>query len=521
MLTETKKVLVAVCVLLTGFMSCKTNEVASSKEIDSLSEQCFQKDYPRACAVLGEEYRGNSKFKLAIEAFSQGCKLSSGFSCTQAGYLTREYFPSAEAAKFTKRACDLLDGLGCYNVACGLCREKKTEAALDALKYAYALGLDLDEKQVRADPDFACIKTDHREADFEKILVSSRSRGRILNTSLYYDHVPFFGAALTIFRDFSLDLNSYLLRGPGGGTVAVAQSSFPVSEQVRQMDSQEHMEIALGTLEMINTKKISDGRTNGFRDVYYEAEYRFSKRNISNTTLKMYHRFYGGDKFSAIVTGSYPSNLEDESAQRIKKMVENALIDPFYQEKFLKVFTKAPKLIGYEYRGATGGVMNFSKGPFSATKPKTNAVISVFTSMDNLSNLNDFALRTAYLETTFLTPITKLKPQFDPKLTHMGKTLQSSQWLQDTYSFQALGRPGTRVYLVSKFHRKKKIVIVAFSTVSPETSIQNIPTVQDVSNMLTSLELNSETMQEVPGRSGENSPSRKLEKTRGPMQGTG
>lgn len=125
--------------------ACTQERVEIHVELDPLTQMvkdCEGGSGP-ACFELGQAYQNEQPPSLqqdqAANAFKRGCKLGSGPSCTNAGFVQRENLGHEELISFYRQGCELNDSQGCANLGSALMRIGDATRVPDAL-LAYERG---------------------------------------------------------------------------------------------------------------------------------------------------------------------------------------------------------------------------------------------------------------------------------------------------------------------------------------------------------------------------------------------
>jgi TPR repeat protein len=144
-----------------------------------LKTWCRWKSHPEACYAWAKREDLSRDLinsvreapAAAFEGYDRACQKDFAPACTDLSswLIRKEDYDQAVVA--AKKACDMKDSIGCYNLACAYCRKNMKPEAVEYLVLAHQLESTLlNDAQAWNDPDLECLKTD---STFQK-LISNR-----------------------------------------------------------------------------------------------------------------------------------------------------------------------------------------------------------------------------------------------------------------------------------------------------------------------------------------------------------
>ena len=110
-----------------------------------------------ACFYVGESYSLLGQLAESLPFLENACKTGEAAGCERIGhfYLGEQKYKGA--VKYFRKACDLEEPFGCYNLACAYSLMDDVELAYNALEEAFQLGFE-DWKTVLTDKDLVNLK---------------------------------------------------------------------------------------------------------------------------------------------------------------------------------------------------------------------------------------------------------------------------------------------------------------------------------------------------------------------------
>ncbi len=147
-------------------VSCSSSvpRKATIKNVATAKSDLCQTGDVLVCFHYGLMAREKKDFKAAREYFKKGCEFHHPFSCSEQGLMERLAGDMSNYEELQDRACESMDSIACYNLACGYCIKNERKKTMNALRKASALGYS-NALAAGQDPDLKCV---HNSKDFKK-----------------------------------------------------------------------------------------------------------------------------------------------------------------------------------------------------------------------------------------------------------------------------------------------------------------------------------------------------------------
>lgn len=470
-----------------------------------LIERCEKGDSDYACMLLGEEYRGLEMGREALVAHLKACKGGVAFSCTQAGFFTRELDKNvAGSLELSKKGCDLLDGLGCYNHACYLCLGEKgksnPDAALSFIERAFSLGFHGDES-IKKDPDLKCLLNGDYQKKLDQLISQSKQRGKLVAVRDYQMYVPLWGASIPMegLDGFGFNASVGALVGPQGSLFIGSSSPGSISKNLEVLLQSVGKALAPRFPEIEEISKVSDEKVNGYRSVLLKAKHKADPKAISSVTLRSIYRLFGNEDFTSQVQFFYRSNMDDEWVSGVEKVILETVFDPNHQRKVLESFDTSQLSAKYAFRGSLMGSLFFSKMAYPTTPVESESYTGLSLSLlqDSISNRLDELERVSFIRKVLEPGLKMAGISATPKITK-ASSARTKVYLEDVYQIE-FGE-SQKKFVLARFDLVRKVTLIGQIVSGAKTDKNEIPRLEDLKVLINSVVPKTELMRQFPER---------------------
>lgn len=337
---------------------------------EEMKDYCDKGSYI-ACYTLAHAALEEKKWSKALTLFEENCEKNfHAYSCTQAGYLKRSQSNDIKAAvNYSEKACQMMDALGCYNLACYQCLQQQKEVALQSLQEAERVGFKFTDKAAN-DPDLACLK-EHPE--LKRMIQEGKTKNQA-RTSPYHIFFPSYSLAMIPPTLFSWDGSSTIVFTDTSGAfvqpLIYAQAYENSLKQYRQQNKND------------KSLKIQEGDSNGYKVFIGQR-----KMDVNGRTFKEYTFFTGDQNYTVGAVGNYPEDFEKMLGENILRSLMTIVYKPIMAppEESLP-FTSDSKKLGFRFGGYfnTSAVFHYDGDQDKIPNPR------VFVHLVNYKNEESF-----------------------------------------------------------------------------------------------------------------------------------
>ncbi|MDH4468180.1 MAG: hypothetical protein QE271_08980 [Bacteriovoracaceae bacterium] len=121
------------------------------------------------CYIIGREFLNSKEYVDAIPFLTKACESKEIWACTDLSFAYSQSKNFMMSKKYSKISCELGDGLGCYNFACSLCRDKNPSEAMTFLARGAKI-YKLTKQMVSEDKELDCVRSHPEYDEFFKTL---------------------------------------------------------------------------------------------------------------------------------------------------------------------------------------------------------------------------------------------------------------------------------------------------------------------------------------------------------------
>ncbi len=324
------------------------NSTESPITSEEMKEFCDKGSYI-ACYTLAHAALEEKNWAKASSLFEENCdKNFHAYSCTQAGYLKRLKLNDLKAAlSYSGKACQMMDAVGCYNLACYQCLQQQSESALKSLQEAEKVGFKFTDK-VTQDPDLACLKD---KPELMRIINDGKNKTQN-RTSPYHIFFPSYSLAMIPPTLFSWD---------GSPTIVFTDTSGAFVQPLIYAQAYEN---SLKQYRLQNkddkSLKIQEGESNGLKVFVGQR-----KIDVNGRTFKEFTYFTGDQNYTVGAIGNYPEDFEKMLGENILRSLTTIVYKPIVAppEESLP-FSSDSKKLGFRFGGYfnTSAVFHYNDG---------------------------------------------------------------------------------------------------------------------------------------------------------------
>lgn len=326
--------------------SCATNKKI---QCSPWSVNCYKK---------ARELTEQKKYSESLPILEQGCELSHQHSCSDAGFVAAHLNNMDKAKKYSAKSCELGDELGCYNLACYMCREGNLEQTLFNLEQSFRLGGSNWNERIK-DPDFSCLNEKHFKV-MKKWQIEASD-----NVSMTINHtfIPTLFSSIVIPKDFDIKVKNPLILFHNLGATIIHSFEPPTSldknHKILWLNKKNYKKVFL--------KKF---QKNGFNTLI--SKYEIKK---AGKTLTKLISIIETPRGNVVTQATYPENMKITFEATLLYVIANVIYNPNwdYPSENKDALKKELSRYDLEFSGIHNGIYYFKRSVYKSKQFDINS----------------------------------------------------------------------------------------------------------------------------------------------------
>lgn len=341
--------------ILTGIASCSTTPISKTSPApqELSTEKKCEMGSPFACFELGQHKIEEGKLDEARSLITKACTKDLGWACSNLGGLEFRRKNYKSAFKFSLKACELGDAVGCYNMACYACDlNSDTKKTLQFLKRSYGLGFN-EPEALEGDSQLQCVRG---LPEFKELTDQMRKRKDAFRTGPTHFFLQHLGA---MFIPLDLKEKSFgqpvVMQDGPNLSVKYFSLSHPFKDAHKESSS------FLQSLKKIDPSAIQTDITVTSRNGhgFQTSKFEFRKSGLS---YGVHMVITGSTTHSVVGVATYLNSLDPSLISAVTKSVDGVILNP---DRPLNQNTFAFKIdfasLGFNYDGINIGALSFKR----------------------------------------------------------------------------------------------------------------------------------------------------------------
>jgi hypothetical protein len=354
--------LLRICLVLLFISSCATQKKNKPVvELDACSNGSVL-----VCFEEGLNARKKKDYAAAREFFKKGCELNHPFSCSEQGLMERNLGEMKNYDELQERACESMDAIACYNLACSYCLENDQGKTMEILNQASSLGYNNPES-AKKDPDLKCLE---KNTSFKKWL-DKLSQTKKTSFPISYDFSYLKGVDLALRFPPSFEVTRQfpvLFNFQDRAQVSIFLSPDNYETCLRKIKDSNKERENLRDLKELNFIR------NGYKAHIQRMNFTAEKKELSQILYVT-----GNERRCWIIDGVAESSIDPQIQKEIDMTVTSLVVKTFHeaQDKELNISLNTPKLkfAGVSSAGQGAGFITYySPDGIWATQVKDTSI---------------------------------------------------------------------------------------------------------------------------------------------------